>query len=196
ERPPADVMQALTEQIHTYVGQENKRRNLIGEGFEDTLATIIRRKNAQSVSFVGTRVPLHELSGFNPPRAGEKAKKVDLALLHSEGDQRVLVTAKWSIRADREEQFGTDYEAYVRLENLNRPFEYVLITNEFDPARLVNACDRQVGNRSLFDTVVHVNPAALSATYGARLTRSFPKAVERIESGRVVGLDEWLGRLT
>ena len=52
------------------------------------------------------------------------------------GDARILVTAKWSVRADREEQFMSDFQAYERLESAGRDFGYVLITNEFDAARL------------------------------------------------------------
>jgi hypothetical protein len=58
------------------------------------------------------------------------------------GDVRTLVTAKWSVRADREEQFMSDFQAYERLESAGRDFGYVLITNEFDAARLRAACER------------------------------------------------------
>ena len=38
------------------------------------------------------------------------------------GDARTLVTAKWSVRADREEQFMRDFQAYERLESAGRDF--------------------------------------------------------------------------
>jgi len=43
----------------------------------------------------------------------------------------------------REEQFGVDFEAYARLEEAGQNFEYVLVTNEFDAARLSAACERR-----------------------------------------------------
>jgi hypothetical protein len=51
------------------------------------------------------------------------------------GAARTFVTAKWSVRADREEQFMGDFQAYERLESAGPDFGYVLITNEFDAAR-------------------------------------------------------------
>ncbi len=74
--------------------------------------------------------------------------KSDLALLV--GRSRTLVTAKWSIRADREEQFMSDFQAYERLEAAGQDFGYVLITNEFDAARLRAACERRRQNAPLF----------------------------------------------
>ena len=44
--PPPEVMRQLTDRIRTYFGQENKRKNLVGEGFEDVLAALIRRATA------------------------------------------------------------------------------------------------------------------------------------------------------
>src|SRR5205807_337461 len=90
---------------------------------------------------VRARPLLHELPGFRAPPRGEKARRVDLAVVA--GDRRVLVTAKWSVRADREEQFGVDFETYARLEDSGRDFEFVLVTNEFDAARLAAACERR-----------------------------------------------------
>ena len=40
--------------------------------------------------------------------------------LRQAGDARILVTAKWSARADREEQFMSDFQAYERLESASR----------------------------------------------------------------------------
>ena len=41
--PPEEVLRDLTERIRAHVTQENKRKNLLGEGFEDTVAAILRR---------------------------------------------------------------------------------------------------------------------------------------------------------
>jgi hypothetical protein len=100
---PDAAFKVLTGRIHAYMTQENKRRNLVGEGFEDVIAQIITRvPRAQPVS-VRKRSLLHELPGFHAPPPNEKPKRVDLAVVC--GLRRVLVSVKWSIRADREEQF-------------------------------------------------------------------------------------------
>ena len=109
--------------------------------------------------------------------------------------RRILTTVKWSIRADREEQFASDFAAYVKLERAGEIFDYVLVTNEFDPARLVAACERPAHNSNLFRHVVHLNPAGLKAAYGSAPKKSAAKAVEHIASGRLISLADWLKRL-
>src|SRR5207248_7121636 len=101
---------------------------------------------------------------FHPPAPTEKGKKVDLALLWN--GRRTLVSAKWSIRADREEQFKSDFDVYARLESAGQDFAYTLITNEFDAARLKAACENRRQNAPLFSHVVHINPAGVLAAYG------------------------------
>jgi hypothetical protein len=188
--PPEDDLRALTRRIHTHLAQENKRKNLVGEGFEDVIAAVMRRlrfgKNVQ----VRTRVVLHDLPGFHPSPPTEKVKKVDLAILA--GDARTLVTAKWSIRADREEQFMSDFQAYERLESAGRDFGYVLITNEFDAARLRAACERRRQNAPLFTHIVHINPAAVEVVYREGGADGAAAVRTHIASGRLMSLQAWL----
>lgn len=196
EEPPPEILARLTQRIHEYTRIENKRKNLVGEGFEDVLAGVIGRLQAPAIESVMTRALLHDLPGFSKPPERSKAKKVDLALLAKPDSHRTLITAKWSIRADREEQFQSDFQAYGNLERANRPFDYVLVTNEFDPARLAAACERQHQAHYLFAAVVHVSPEALLATYGSDLDRSFRRAEEHIEAGRLMSLAAWLKKVS
>lgn len=188
--PPDKEMRVLTRKIHTYLTQENKRKNLVGEGFEDVIAAVLRRLPFAKCIEVKTRAVLHDLPGFHPSPPTEKIKKVDLAIL--KGSSRTLVTAKWSIRADREEQFMSDFQAYERLESAGQDFGYVLITNEFDAARLRAACERRRQNAPLFTHVVHINPAAVKIVYrdggaeGANAIRA------HIDNGRLMSLAAWL----
>jgi hypothetical protein len=148
-----------------------------------------RRFSGKSVQ-VRTRVVLHELSGFHPSLPTEKVKKVDLALLA--GHARTLVTAKWSIRADREEQFMSDFQAYERLESAGQDFGYVLITNEFDAARLRAACERRRQNAPLFTHVVHINPAAVEVVYREGDSEGASAVRGHIVNGRLLSLQAWL----
>ena len=109
------------------------------------------------------RSRLDDIPGFFEPPGGEKPRTVDLAIVRTPEDRRSLITAKWSIRADREEQFVSDFTSYVRLERAGHSFDYVLVTNEFDPARLVAAAERQREGNPLFTHVVHVSTEALKA---------------------------------
>jgi hypothetical protein len=201
--PPAALARRLSEQVRAYLGTENKRKNLVGEGFEDTAAQLIRRiPSIGSTYDVFVRPALHELPGFHQPRGGDKTRKVDLALVRRSDEWRVLVSCKWSVRSDREEQFATDFETYARLEARGKDFDYVLITNEFDPARLAAACDARRPNGHLFSAVVHVNPKGPVAAYGATVggrSRSgggIERAIGHIDSGRLASLDSWLASLS
>ena len=195
-KPPSqEAMHRLVQRIRTLLFQENKRKNLAGEGFEDVLAFIIQRLPGASKLTVRARPLLHELTGFRPPRRNEKPRKVDLAVI-GPNRRRVLASVKWSVRADREEQFGTDFEAYARLEDAGRDFDYVLITNEFDAARLSAACERRRQNASLFTSVVHVNPHGPLAAYGTELRGSATRMADHVRRGRLSSLENWLKTLT
>ena len=191
--PPAGVMADLTRRIHTHLSQENKRKNLVGEGFEDVLAAIIGRIRFETPLEVRTRAALNDLRGFHRPPPTEKTKKVDLALLSQTG--RVLVTAKWSIRADREEQFMSDFQTYERLESAGEDFQYALVTNEFDAARLRAACERRRQNALLFSHVVHINPAAVEVVYRDVQSESVLAVRQHIANKRLMSLRRWLAEL-
>lgn len=190
---PDEALKNLTRRLYAYMTQENKRRNLVGEGFEDVLAAVIARLPSAAKIDIRSRTLLHELPGFHSPPANEKPKKVDLALITPL--RRILTSAKWSIRADREEQFQSDFEAYARLESAGKDFDYVLITNEFDAARLKAACERRKQNAALFTSVVHINPDAVVATYEEAQKGAVRAIREHIASGRLIGLDQWLQSL-
>jgi hypothetical protein len=200
--PPQEVLRALTERIQAHIGQENKRKNLVGEGFEDTLAVLLRRTaDVAETNQIFVRPWLHDLPGFHRPRGVEKARKVDLALVARSGTRhRTLVSCKWSVRSDREEQFASDFRSYIELEAAGEDFAYVLVTNEFDPARLVAACDARRQNGLLFTDVVHVNPDGLIAAYSSAAGRvrdagGQARALQRIKSGRLASLSGWISTL-
>lgn len=192
--PPASVWNRLVERVRQYLSLENKRKNLVGEGFEDVIAEIVRRSCNVDGMEVYTRRVLNDLPGFNRPRAGDKPNKVDVAIIRPE--MRTLVTAKWSVRADREKQFVTDFADYLTAESDRRPFEYVFVTNEFDPARLVRACEQFSGNAHLFTRVVHISTHALRATYtsvsGGDEAASIKRVLAHVETGRLISLERWL----
>jgi hypothetical protein len=197
--PPAETLRALTERIQSHVGQENKRKNLVGEGFEDTVAALLHRvPGVAEAHEIKVRPLLHELPGFRPPRAGSKKRQVDLALVHRRTGLRTLVSCKWSVRSDREEQFTSDFRDYAELEDAGQDFGYVLVTNEFDPARLAAACEMRRQNAPLFADVVHVNTDGPRAAYAAPVRQrgsGIARALAHADSGRLTGLSAWAGTL-
>jgi hypothetical protein len=72
--------------------------------------------------------------------------------LEEESINALPKACRFSMRADREEQFQSDFEAYARLESAGQDFDYVLITIEFDAARLKAACERRKQNAAPFSS--------------------------------------------
>lgn len=193
--PSPEVWEKLVQRVRQYLALENKRKNLVGEGFEDVIAQVLQRTCRREDMEVFTRRALHELPGFNRVRAGDKPNKVDVSVIRP--SMRILVTAKWSVRADREKQFITDFADYVSAESHRKPFEYVFVTNEFDPARLMRACEQLSGNALMFDHVVHISTDAIKATYGQLgdgkdEAASMQRVLKHIDEGRLISLEQWL----
>ena len=194
--PTPDDWRQMTSRIRELIAVENKRKNLVGEGFEDVLAAVTRSFDQHALLNVRARPLLQDIPGFANTRVGDKANRVDVAVVRKADGRRTIVTAKWSIRADREKQFPAEFASYVTAKSDMEPFDYVLLTNEFDPARLVRACQMTTSNAYMFSTVVHVNPDALKAVYGDSPEPTMKKTLGYISSGRLKGFDSWLESLT
>ena len=194
--PPNEIWHLTSQKVRQYLAVQNKRKNLVGEGFEDVLAQVARRACDTPAHTVLTRCHLNDIPGFNRAKRGTKENKVDLAIIRP--SMRTIVTAKWSVRADREKQFAAEYDAYCNAESDNQKFEYVFVTNEFDPARLMRSCEELARNNLMFDHVVHISTDALRATYGSAQeddrasARSMQKVLEFIDAGRLISLERWL----
>lgn len=192
-KPTSAQWQVLVQRIRAHFSLENKRKNLLGEGFEDVIAQVIRRSIKGDSIEILTRSLLQSLPGFANTRQGEKSTKVDVAIIRP--NKRILVTAKWSVRADRERQFVSDYNDYVYAESHSKPWEYVFVTNEFDPARLKRACDQLAGNSRMFSSVVHINTDGLHAAYGDKPEPTMRQVLDYIDQGRLISLERWLDQL-
>jgi hypothetical protein len=192
--PKEEIVRDTLRRIRTHIASENKRKNLLGRGFEDVLAGILRRLDGGPPTAFGTQVAINEIPGFGEPRSGDKAEKVDLWVGPSLS-RRVLVSAKWSVRADREKQMRGDFLTYVAANRLRDPFEFVWVTNEFDPARLVANATNTESNRHLLDVVVHVCPEALTVVHEldrGSLSGTPAHLKELLEQGRIISLAGWL----
>lgn len=193
-RPDDELVRSVLRQVRTHIGSENKRKNLLGRGFEDVLAGVLKRLVGGPPAALGTQTAIEEIPDFRAVRTGDKTEKVDL-WVGPTPRRRVLVSAKWSVRADREKQMRGDFLTYVSANVVRDPFEFVWVTNEFDPARLVANATNTESNRYLLDAVVHVCPEALRVVHELDRPnlRSTPARLrELLDDGRIVGLDDWL----
>ena len=68
----------------------------------------------------------------------------------------------------------------------------MLVTNEFDPARLMRACESLASNAAMFASVVHINPDGLRAAYGPHAEESARRVLDYIDSGRLISLSDWI----
>lgn len=196
--PTDETVRDVLRQVRAHITSENKRKNLLGRGFEDVLATIIDRLDRGRPPGLGTQTAIEDIRGFRPPRSGDKTEKVDLWVEPEDGP-RILASAKWSVRADREKQMRGDFLTYVACNELREPFEYVWITNEFDPARLVANATNTEGNQHLLNAVVHICPDALRVVHELDRPdlRSTPAQLKQLLADRrIIGLDDWLRGLT
>ena len=81
DAPTQERWQLLVQRIRQYLALENKRKNLVGEGFEDVLAEVVRRACRVPSLEVHARRSLQDLPGFNRARRGDKPNKVDVAVV-------------------------------------------------------------------------------------------------------------------
>lgn len=199
ERLSEDAVKGILREIYAHMGSEKKRANLLGRGFENVLDGVIGRLSAPPAEH-GPQRTIETIPGFRPTRDGEKVEKVDVFV----GDgrrTRIMISAKWSVRADREKQMEADLQTYIHANEWGRDvFDYVWITNEFDPARLVANATKTQNNQLQFTRIVHVCPQALALVHrldGARRLGKTPALLkEQLAEGRIVGLDSFLREIS
>jgi hypothetical protein len=202
--PPASAFTRVSTDLSEYWKQENKRKNLLGEGFEDVLAATVNAACGGGI-MARTRISIAEVAGFHALGAKDKATKVDLVIENPTWSRPALVNVKWSIRADREDQLWDDFKEYVRFDRDQRGFDHYLVTNEFDPARLNAVCDRREANHFIFKHVVHINTDGVLAAYGPPLAAqpagkagkpprdsSMELVRQQVHQNRLVSLSKWL----
>lgn len=173
----------------------NKRKNALGEGFEDLLEILLTKASGIPVDRIKTRTPVSQMPGFRraPPKVkGGKAPREprpDIAVV--EGNiTHVIATAKWSLRQDRETQLASEYQAFQMNKTQPTELRYALITNEFDLARLRNVCDAIPGGSGgyIFHNVYHVALPLLQQTHGTRFEPLRPY----MQIGKLASLSDFL----
>ena len=196
---PEERVGALARQIEAlsrdFFTIDNKRKNALGEGFEDLLYLLLTRVARIPHERIALRRPVSQLPGFRrapPRRAGgsaEREPRPDIALFEG-GITHLITTAKWSMRQDRETQFQAEYTAYQMSKTQTAELRFALITNEFDVARLNNVARAIPGGAGgyIFHQIYHINPELLAHTHGDRIG-----TVEHwIGAGKIRALSDFL----
>ena len=151
----------------------NKRKNALGEGFEDLLMILLQKVARIPEERLALRRPVSQLPGFKapPPQQGEKKKREprpDIAIIDA-NITHLITSAKWSMRQDRETQFQSEYDSFQRNKIQPTELRYALITNEFDLARMRNVLTAMPGGSGgyIFHTVFHISLPLLREVHGA-----------------------------
>jgi len=190
---------ALAREIETlsreFFTMGNRRKNALGEGFEDLLYLLLQRVSKIPDEQIALRKPVSELPGFRrapPRRAGVRAERQphpDIAIIERD-ITHVITTAKWSMRQDRETQFQAEYTAYQRNKTQQTELRFALITNEMDVARLNNVARAIPGGAGgyIFHNIYHINPELLVHTQGERIGA----VAHWIGAGKILSLADFL----
>ena len=149
------LARTLVARARFYYTVERKRQNVLGEGFEDLLQMLLMEVGQIPESSIAIRRRANTLPGFHAPGKRDRIEAPDIALV--QGDRtELLASVKWSLRHDRQKQLSDELDCYADLLSQARFPRYVLVTNEYDPGRLVNA-DGLARRGQAIDCIYHIN---------------------------------------
>jgi hypothetical protein len=102
------------------------------------------------------RQKVDSLPGFRQAHSRERVDAPDIAVAMN-NQTRVLASVKWSLRQDRQKQLSDELDGYVHLLSQKSFPRYVLVTNEYDPGRLINANALNRRDQRI-SCIYHINP--------------------------------------
>jgi hypothetical protein len=137
-----------------------QRQNPLGTGFVGLVHHALSRYGSQHLVYE-LEMPAQEVfPGITFP-GRSKAPAVD-ALVRKGRVPRAIVSVKWSLRHDRINDLTNECPAYKQAASWGRhPLEYIVVTHEYDPARL-----EKVLSDACIDAVVHVHKPAVVEVSG------------------------------
>jgi hypothetical protein len=146
----------LVAKARLYFTVERKRQNVLGEGFEDLLQLLVLNISKVPERDIRVRIRANRLPGFqSPTTTRERIEAPDIAIVRNDVTE-LLASVKWSLRHDRQKQLSDELDCYVDLLSQQDFPRYVLITNEYDPGRLVNT-DRLTRRGQKINCIYHIN---------------------------------------
>jgi hypothetical protein len=189
------VVAEIEKKAEHYFTIEKKRQNVRGEGFEDALEWLLLNVAKLPRGEVRVRTAANQLPGFRKElqsagKAKDKVPKPDIALTSPDGKLTLwIITAKWSLRQDRLDQFGQEAAYYKDNKMQGARTDFVLVTNEMDVARLRDVLSPPAGGGGFhFDRIYHVNRDLLEATHEDKFA---PLAVYKTD-GRLLSISDLL----
>jgi hypothetical protein len=160
-----------------YFTVERKRQNVLGEGFEDLLQILMIRVSRVPPERIRVRIKADKLPGFTGVSTRERVESPDIVVIEDERTD-LLTSVKWSLRHDRQKQLSDELDCYVSLLSQKGFPRYALITNEYDPGRLINTNGlNRLGQH--VDAIYHINTSILlEAVSGHDKTDELERLIE------------------
>ena len=183
----------LVAKARFYFTVERKRQNVLGEGFEDLLQVLMTNVSHVPESHIVVRQRANKLPGFqNRKTTRERTEAPDIAIVRNNRTE-LLASVKWSLRHDRQKQLSDELDCYVDLLSQSKFPQYVLITNEYDPGRLVNT-DGLNRRGQRIDRIYHINlELLLGALHNHERVRDLRPL---IAAGRLRSVEDFLSDLS
>jgi hypothetical protein len=179
----------LVRRARFYYKVGNKRQNVLGEGFEDLLQILMIKVAKVPEGRIVMRTRANKLPGFKSKSNRKREEAPDIAVIGT-SETQILASVKWSIRHDRQKQFSDELNSYAEL--LDQPVrpKYIIITNEYDPGRLLFLCNVEPHQGFEVDRVYHINPEILLGVLSDH--DRFSDLKHQIETGKIGSIKEFL----
>jgi len=181
----------LVVKARLYFAVERKRQNVLGEGFEDLLQLLMVHIGGVPENYILLRQSAPTLPGFQRPTQRERNESPDIAIVRNNRTE-LLASVKWSLRHDRQKQLSDELDSYIDLLSQDEFPQYILITNEYDPGRLINT-DGLNRRGQRINCIYHIN---LELLLGALHDHSRAKDLNPlIAAGRLRSVEDFFNDL-
>ena len=129
-----------------------QRQNPLGIAFPSLICHILGKFGNSSVNY-DMEIPAQTVFlGIVVPGRSPNPK-IDIVIRNHQGHLRAVISCKWSLRHDRLNDISNECPTYKQAASWTRTkIDYIVVTNEFDPARLNRIIDD-----SCVDALVHVH---------------------------------------
>ena len=137
-----------------------QRQNPLGIAFLGLVWHALRTFGDEALTYETEQPAQRAFPGIGFP--GRSTTPSMDVLIRKHNRPRAIVSAKWSLRHDRINDLTNECPAYKQAASWGRhPFDFIVVTNEFDPARLGKLLDD-----TCIDAVVHVHKAVVMEVCG------------------------------
>jgi hypothetical protein len=185
------LAQDMVAQARHYFTVERKRQNILGEGFEDLLSLLANKVSGVPQGRIKLRSKVNALPGFAAEHKRDRIESPDMAFV-TDDHTDLLVSVKWSVRQDRQKQWADELDCYVEMMSQEPPPKFLLVTNEYDPGRILNAFGLDRGKLKL-DTIYHVSLEMLEVALNDHPT--WPAVRAMIDASRLRSLEQFFDEL-